>query len=173
MITTPTNLDYLISFVRVRMGDIYSPPQYSEPFIRTALVNAIPSLSQKWTWRYFIYTTSLNRGGNLVETPAGIVELTPLPNEYDIVRNPAATFTMSPPPVVEQNDEAIIVLAATILLRRALIASSTAVFSNWSTPDFSYSNVASAKTMLEALASEQQELDDRLRVYATPKKRAI
>lgn len=173
MITTPTNLDYLIPFVRVRMGDISSPPQYSDPFIRTALVNAIPSLSQKWTWKYFIYTSSLNRGGNLVETPAGIVELTPLPNEYDIVRNPAATFTMSPPPVIEQNDESIIVLAATILLRRALLASSTSVFTNWSTPDFSYSNVASAKTMIEALTAEQQELDERLRVYATPRKRAL
>lgn len=172
MITTNTNLDYLIPFLRLRLNNATDLNQYSDSLLRTALVSSINYLAPKWNWKYFVYTPEMNRG-TMIETPSGPIEAPPGLAAYDVVRNPSASFKMSPPPVIEQQDEPIIVLAASILIRQALLASSTSVFTNWSTPDFAYSNVASSRAILDVLQSEREELNALLHVYAKPLRRAI
>jgi hypothetical protein len=77
----------------------------------------------------------------------------------DVYRNTAVTFTYTSPPIVEQQDEIAIILAASILVRRSAITSSSTAFTNWSTPDLSFSNVQSSKALLDMLKADEDQLN--------------
>jgi hypothetical protein len=159
MITTPTNLDYLIPIVRVHVGDT-TGTQFSDNLVRTALVYGVKALGQKWANRYFIYSNDMAISATEINTPSGIVTVAMLPNEYDAFRNTYQPFTSSEPPVIEQTDETPIILSAALGVRRSVITSSMTAFTNWSTPDLSYSNVQASKSLMDMIKADQQALDD-------------
>src|SRR5688572_17304236 len=53
-IVYPTNVDYLIPGVRMRVGD-YEGSRFSDSLIRTSIVNAIKSLQRRWQSRYLVF----------------------------------------------------------------------------------------------------------------------
>lgn len=147
MLVQSTNLDYLLIPLRLHIGDPNST-QFSDPILLTALVNGVKMLASRWSNKYQIYASGID---------ATCIGYTP--NVNDVYRRCTYTFATNSPPIVEQQDEIAITLAAAILLRRSTITSSMSAFSNWATPDLSYSNVQSSRTLLDMLKADQDMLD--------------
>ena len=158
MIVTTSNLDYLIDPVRLHVGDM-AGSTFSDGLVLTSLVFGVKYLQHRWNSKYLIYASGMLVSGTTVNTPQGQCTLDTLPNENDVFRNCYATFTSDAPPIIDQSDEYAIVLTAAILLRRSVFASSISVFSNWSTPDLSFSNVASHKALLDTINADVAALD--------------
>jgi hypothetical protein len=56
----PTNVDYLIPDVRMRIGDTdATKTRFSDSIIRTALVGGIKTLQRRWRSRYLVFTKSM------------------------------------------------------------------------------------------------------------------
>lgn len=170
MIITSSNLDYLITPVRMHVGDL-TEVTFSDSVILTALVYAVKYLQNRWNNRYLIYTSGMIVTGTTVNTPNGTCDLASLPGENDAFRNCHVTFTSAAPPIIDQNDELPIILVSAINLRRSVITSSIHVFSNWSTPDLSFSNVSSSKSLEALINADLKLLDDFFKKrLATPQK---
>jgi hypothetical protein len=59
-IVYPTNIDYLIPDVRMRIGDTNATKtRFSDSIIRTALVGGIKTLQRRWRSRYLVFTPSM------------------------------------------------------------------------------------------------------------------
>ena len=159
MFVTKSNLDYLIVPVRMYVGDL-TEDVFSNTVVLTSLVFAVKYLQNRWNNRYLIYSDSMLVGGTTVNTPDGMCTLSALPDTNDVFRNCAVTFSSTAPPVIDQDDETAVILAASIMLRRSVISSSMSAFSNWSTPDLSYSNVSSSKMLLDLINADMKALDD-------------
>ena len=56
MITSPTNIDYMIDQVRLRLGD-FDGTIYSETLVRTALISGIKYLQKRWRSKYQVVTS--------------------------------------------------------------------------------------------------------------------
>ena len=131
---TSSNLDYLLPVLRLQVGDP-AGTVFSDPLLLTGLVNGVKMLGSRWGSKYLI------------------------DNSNNVYRNTAVTFTYTSPPIVEQQDETAIVLAASVLVRRSALTSSSSAFTNWSTPDLSFSNVQSSRAILELLKSDEEALN--------------
>lgn len=162
MLVTHTNLDIYITDVRLYVGDMTEPYVYSDSVIMTALVNAVKYLSNRWDSKYLIYSSgivsSFGVGTVDVNTPHGICTLADTIQENDAFRNCHIAFNSVAPPVIEQQDSAAIVLAASYLLRRSSASSSYTGLS-WSTPDLSYSNIQTSKSLQEYIAQDLAALN--------------
>jgi len=148
MLITTSNLDYLITPLRFHIGDI-DETLFSDSVLLTGLVNGVKMIANRWSNKYLIYASGID---------VSCVGYIPAVN--DVYRNCSFAFQSVAPPIVEQSDEIAIILAASILVRRSVITSSVSAFSNWSTPDLSYSNIQSSKQLLSMLADDQRMLDD-------------
>lgn len=166
MITTATNIDYLMDAVRIRLGD-YDGTLYSDALLRTSLVTAIKFLQKRWKSKYQVVTANTYTGNSSQETPpAGTARASTVDgigyiplglNVNDIFRNPFLSFTQEYPPVLEQNDEDAVVIATAYIVHLAKLTSSSSTFVSWSTEDIRYTNTAasaSMKTVLETLLEE-------------------
>jgi hypothetical protein len=131
---TSSNLDYLLPALRLQVGDP-NETVFSESLLLTGLVNGVKMLGSRWGSKYLIDSNN------------------------DVYRNTAVSFTYNSPPVVEQQDEIAIVLAASVLVRRSALTSSASAFTNWSTPDLTFSNVQASKTLLDLLKSDEEQLN--------------
>lgn len=162
MLVTHTNLDIYITDVRLYVGDITEPYVYSDSVVMTALVNAVKYLGPRWDNKYLIYGSGIKISDNGSEYTVGVPQgQCNIPNttlENDVFRNCHVTFNSYSPPIVEQSDSVAIVLAASYLLRRASATSSYTGLS-WSTPDLSFSNIQSAKTLQEYIAQDLAALN--------------
>lgn len=130
---TSSNLDYLLPALRLQVGDP-AGTTFSDSLLLTGLVNGVKMLASRWNSKYLIDSNN------------------------DVYRNTAVTFKYTSPPIVEQQDEIAIILAASILVRRSALTSSSAAFTNWSTPDLSFSNVQASKTLLDLLKADEEQL---------------
>lgn len=158
-LVTDTNLDYLITEVRMQVGDL-TEDTFGDDIIKTALVSAVKYLAGRWGNRYLIYDSDMLVSGTTVKTPDGQCTLSELPaSENYVFRNCHHTFLTESPPVIEQNDEFPIIIAASMFLRRSVITSSMTAFTNWSTPDLSYSNVASHRSIQDSINHDMATLD--------------
>jgi hypothetical protein len=108
---------------------------FSDPLLLTGLVNGVKMLASRWNSKYLIDANN------------------------DVYRNTAVTFTYTSPPIIEQQDEIAVILAASILVRRSALTSSSSAFTNWSTPDLSFSNVQASKTLLDLLKADEEQLN--------------
>lgn len=170
MITTVTNLDYLIPAVRMHVGDLTSTA-FSDTILRTALVYGMQSLGPRWNNRYFIMLSGMALDDHTLSTPAGTITVDVIPNEYDAFRNTYQTFESEAPPVLEQTDQTPLLLSAAILVRKSALTSTISAFSAWSTPDLSYSNVQSSKAILLLIEEDVKALDRWFSArLATPRK---
>jgi hypothetical protein len=157
MITTPCNLDYLLSSVRLRVGDVSTPVQYSDALVRTALVNGVKAIGHYWGHRYFIYDPQMDRGAD-IETPFGVIPKPSGVQPYDALRNPTYQFVAAPPPIIDVRDEYPIVTAAALLCLRTRLTSNMITLISWQTPDFSYTPSVVVRQIGEQLKQLQDDL---------------
>lgn len=154
-IVYPTNIDYLIEDVRLRVGDVDSE-RFSDSLVRAALISSVKFLQSKWQRRYQVYRDSMLVSPQPDTTPSGYIYVA-LPDGYnvipsglvenDVFRNPFVTFTDPSTQVIVQQDEYPIVLGALLFLRESVLSASQQTFMNWSDGEYSYSNVASSNVM--------------------------
>lgn len=166
MITSSTNVDYLIDSVRLRLGD-FDGTTYSEVLIRTAIISAVKFLQKRWRSKYQVVSSGTYTGNN-ESAPSGYAQAStvdgiayiPLGLRLnDTYRNPFVTFTQDPPLVVEQNDEDAIVLATAYIVHLAKLTNSSSAFVSWSTEDIRFTNTTAANTMRAVLETLQTELN--------------
>jgi len=171
MITTQTNVDYLIDSVRLRLGD-FEGTVYSTTLVRTAIISAVKYLQKRWKSKYQVVTSGTYTGDNS-SVPSGYAQAHTvdgtayipygLAND-NVYRNPFVAFTQDGPPVVEQNDEDAIVLATAYIIHLAKLTNSSSTFVSWSTEDIRFTNTTAANTMRNVLEALQTELNT---VFAT------
>lgn len=190
-IVLPSNIDYLMSDVRLHIGDT-DATRFSDSIIRTALVNGVKMLQRRWSNRYMVYDEELYvadpnpygyttydayvaTSGTAPYVPSGYV-MYHLPqgttfvpsglHNGDVFRNPAHAFSDTNNARISQEDETPIILMASIVLRRTQLSSSAESFQSWSDGEFSFSNIAASRvqsTMLETdLASLELFFKSRL-----------
>lgn len=155
LVTSPTNVDYLIPDIRLAVGDLDSVV-FTDTIVRTALINGIKYLQSKWHERYQIYQITMLVEPQPSDTPSGFIYAA-LPDGYnyipsglnvnDVFRNPFIAFNDPSTAVITQPDEFPIILAATLFLRQSLLSSSQQTFVNWTDGKYSYSNASSAGVM--------------------------
>lgn len=171
MITTSTNIDYMVDQVRLRLGD-FDGTEYSDTLVRTALISAIKYLQKRWRSKYQVVTSGTYTGNDSA-APAGYAQANTIDGmayipaglqNNDVFRNPYITFNSTEPPVIEQNDEDAIVLATAYIVHLAKLTNSSSAFVSWSTEDIRYTNTTAANTMRAVLETLQTELNT---VFAT------
>jgi hypothetical protein len=154
LITEPTNLDYLITPLRLHINDNTVPYTHSGEELRTRLVYAVKALANRWNNRYLI-----NNDTNYIE------------------RNPHTTFLLANPPLIQYSDERAIILQAAIDIQKASVRTSAAAAVSWKDDEVSYSNLSSVKFLQESLARDIEELDSLLPVsknrLAQPRKQSL
>ena len=164
MITTETNLDYLIEAVRLRLGDLEGTA-YSDAHMRTSLSAAIKFLMGRWKSKYQIVSDTTYIAG---EAPEGFAAANTvdgvgaIPSGLSLgsaFRNPFLEFTQAYPPTLEQDDEDAVVLAAAYLVYLGKLTGSSSSYYTWSTEDIRYSNVEAARSTRMAMDLLKEELD--------------
>lgn len=155
---TQTNLDRYLDSVRLYLGDQAEPYQHSDPLLLTALVEAVRFLASRWQSRYLIYSPTMlvsdDGTTKIVQTPFGNCSVPSSIQENDMFPNCYAQKTAG---FMELADEAALILAASYLLRRAKLQSTS--ISNWTTPDLSFSNVESSRSVRDMLNADIAMLD--------------
>lgn len=168
-IVYPTNIDYLISDVRLQLGDV-DGEMFSDSVVRAGLVSAVKFLERRWGNRYLVYTSGaiISPVPADVSVPTGYVYMS-LPNgngfvphgyvDNDVFRNPYHTFLDTSTNPISQEDETIIVTVAVIVLLRSRLTSSSSAFVNWSDGEYSYSNVATSNVLRDIYKSALDDLN--------------
>lgn len=168
-IVYPTNVDYLISDVRLQLGDV-DGEQFSDSVVRAGLVSAIKFLERRWGSRYLVYASgmAITPVPTDVTVPAGYVYVA-MPTgpgfilegyvDNDVFRNPSHTFLDTSLFPISQEDETIIVTVAIIVLLRSRLTSSSSAFVNWSDGEYSYSNVATSNVLRDIYKSALEDLN--------------
>lgn len=183
-IVLPSNIDYLMTDVRLHIGDIDST-RFSDSVIRTALINGVKMLQRRWSNRYMVYDEELYvpdptpygyttyaeyvaTSGTEPYVPSGYI-MYHLPqgttfvpsglNAGDVFRNPAHEFGDTNNDRISQEDETPVVLMAAIVLRRTQLSSSADAFQSWSDGEFSFSNIQSSKVQASLLDTDVMSLD--------------
>jgi hypothetical protein len=136
LITTPTNLDYLIDPLRLTIGDFNTPYTYSDDELRTRLTYAVKALAGRWNNKYLI-----NNDTNYVE------------------RNPNTTYLMPEPPLIQFSDERPIVLQAAIDIINAVLYTLSSSVVSWKDDEVSFSNKDSMVAYQAGLMRYLNELD--------------
>lgn len=201
-IVLPSNIDYLMTDVRLHIGDLDSE-RFSDSVVRTALIGAVKMLQRRWGDRYMVYDESLYitnpsqygymtydafaaNGSSVAEgytsyIPSGYV-LYHLPTGQsfvasgldggDVFRNPSHTFSDVGNTRISQPDEVPIILAASMILRKSQISSNAESFQTWSDGDMSFSNLAAARSMSESYARDAEDLERYFRQRLTTSRRS-
>ncbi len=166
--TEPTNMDYLMSDVRIQVGDL-DGTLFSDVTIRTALVSAIRFLQRKWNGKYQVYTLqsiitpqpdNVATGFTRINSLHGQADIPNTLVEGSIFRDPYATFTSDEPSLIESVDEQAIILAAVYLLRKVQVSSNVADFVAWGTEDIRYNNLGVERGLSKLLENDLKALND-------------
>lgn len=121
-ITTASNLDVLLDFVRLKIGDTDSTAyRYVDEWLRTALVASVKILSRFWNFKYLI---SLDGNNNIYRNPNG----------YFVFDE--ATYG-----IIEQGDDQIIVIMAALIVLEGSLENSAWSISSWKDAEISFSNL--------------------------------
>lgn len=166
----PANSDLLLDSVRLNLGD-FSKAKYSDSILRAAILGGFRMLQKRWKNRYLVYNDAmLQTPTSDVVVPSGYMyakvldTATFVPSgltaDLDVVRSPLQTFSDPGPDVVSQEDEYPLVLAATVIMRRAQLTSSADSLVSWSDGEYSYSNLSSAKNLLEMFNADKADLEN-------------
>lgn len=139
--TETTNLDYLIPYVRLRLGDTNSDAyRYLTDWIQTALIASITTLGNWWNIKYLVNSSD------------------------EVYRNTYCNFTFSEPPVVEPQDNQVIVLMATYIILEGSLENSAWDFVSWRDAEISFSNLESSRARSNTLARLWAELTSTMKV---------
>jgi hypothetical protein len=148
----PSALDYLLGALRMHLGDVTSPYQFSDGFLRKSLVDAFKSLDKRWQRRYDIVPSGTLESG--ISVVSGIDY-----NYYGIARTMDYVFTDVEPPVIQVEDERPIVLMAAIVIKRGLLQKNALDFGSWRDDEISFSNIEGGKALQESLKLDVSELE--------------
>jgi len=127
-IETVTNLDYLITSLRLHLGDIDSGNyKYTDAWLRTSLVTAVKNLQTWWNHRYLIDT------------------------DNNALRNPnVSTFLFPNPPVIQNSDEDPIILMASLIIKGGSLESNSWNVGSWKDHEISYSNIEGSRAKTDS-----------------------
>ncbi len=143
-ITTETNLDYLITDLRLHLGDITEPYRYTTAWLRTSLVMSVKALMRWWNYKYLIDT------------------------DYNAARNPHVLYLFSSPPLIEYGDEYPIILMASIIIKEGSLEESAWNTGSWRDAEIAYSNIEGNKAKTTSLKQDWATLENILKI---PQKR--
>jgi hypothetical protein len=139
-IETTTNLDYLISALRLHLGDTDSDNyRYIDSWLRTALVQSTKGLQTWWNHKYLINT------------------------DYDVYRNPYIGFLFPEPPIIQNSDEQPIILMASLIIKGGSLESNSWNAGSWKDHEISYSNIEGSRTKLESFKRDWLSLTQLLK----------
>ena len=148
MAITSTNLDYLLPFLRQRLGDTtIGEYRYTDEWLMTALVAAVWALQPRWSRKYL---TDENN---------------------DAVRNTTEwVYADSEPPVIQPQDVEPLILQAAIVVLEGSLESYSWHLGSWRDAEIYYSNVESGrikdkniKRLIEALDAFMPPRNKRLK----------
>lgn len=141
-VTQTTNLDYLLDFLRLQIGDIDSTAyRYLDEWLRTALVMAIKT-SGRWLNNKYLLDT-----------------------DYNVYRNSDGTlFEFDSPPIIEDRDERVIILLASIITKQGSLESNAWSVGSWKDAEISYSNIESGKELVSSIERDWNELKDIVKI---------
>ncbi len=175
----PTNLDYLMTDVRLQFGD-FDGSVFSDVIIRTALVSGVRLLQNKWNGKYQLYVEDMIITPQPSDVPVGYTRIASLYGRADIpnslavgsvFRNPYGVFTAEANHLLESVDEQGLVFAAVYILRKMQVSSSAQEFIAWSTEDIKYSNLGIERSLGGILKDDIENLKGYLKSkIATPKR---
>lgn len=136
-----SNIEYLIPYLRIKIGDVESPHRYLDEWLKLSLAMAIKSLQRYWKSKYLI------------------------DSDFVVYRNPDVPEMFVQDEslgVIEQRDEPIIVLKAAIIILEGSFENSSWNTGSWRDAEISYSNIEGGKMKRDVLMKLQEELDDYL-----------
>ncbi len=136
MITS--NLEELIVPLRIQLGDITTPPTYTDDLLHVILREAVEALMYRWHDRYYV-------------TVEGVV-----------TRSTLVAFDFSSPPVIQGKDKRPIVLQASVMIKTGAKFTNSGSAVNWRDEEISYSNIESAKQRSSTLNDDIKELESLL-----------
>lgn len=140
MLTEPVNYDYLISSLRLHLGDLNPLAyRYLEEWLRTALALSIKSLEKRWNYRYL------------------------LDADYNVYRNTVIGFLFPEPPIIQHGDEDPIILKASIILKSGSLENSSYNYGSWRDAEIAYSNIESSRAKDGSLQRDIDMLDEILK----------
>lgn len=142
-LTSSSDLDYLITPLRLHIWDISEPYTYSDDTLRLALLNGFKALMPRWNFRYLL---------NYNEAT----------DNWDITRNPTITFVQAPPPVIMYSDERPLMLGGSVSLKSGLMYTSTFSTVSWKDEEVSFANQQGAKMQEGSLIRDWEELNSYL-----------
>lgn len=147
-ITVETDLDYLISALRLHLGDIDPTSyRYMDEWLRVALISSLKALGRWWSDRYLLDET-----------------------DYSVTRNTlrANDFDFDEPPVIQQKDERPIILMASIFVKSGSLEKNSWNVGSWKDAEIAVSTIASAGSKEFGYKMDWDELLD---IMKKPQKR--
>ena len=135
-----TDLDYLIDYLRIHLGDTGSTFTYSNDTLKLVLLAGLKMLMPRWNSRY-------------VPTYNSTTE------NWDVARSTTDVFTHISPPIIQYGDERPILLAAAIALKSGLIYTVGSNAVSWRDDEVSFSNMTGAKIQEASLLRDWEELN--------------
>jgi hypothetical protein len=152
-ISTPTNFDYLLDYLRLKIGDTNPLSyRYTDEWLRTALVAGVKTLGRWWNYKYLI----TNDG------------------TYNIYRNPNGSFIFDPTyGIIEQADEQVIVLMSAFTILEGSLENSAWDFVSWADAEIRFSNLESSRSRDASLNRLWLELTSLLRIPSKRLARAL
>jgi hypothetical protein len=151
MITFDTNIDYLIPYLRMHLGDLNPASyRYLDTWLRTALVAAVKELSRYWDSKYILDPTIDTVDPTLV---SGVFS--------GVLRNELFPyFEFEAPPLIQFKDEAIIILMASIIIKSGQLENLSWDLGNWRDAELSFSNIESSKSKDASLERDKLRLQE-------------
>jgi len=144
LITNETNLDYLITPLRLHIGDYEDEFTYTDAFLRTHLVYAVKALGPRWNYKYLIDADNA------------------------VSRNPHRAYLFASPPIIEYSDERAIILQAAIDIKSPIVYTRSMTTVQWKDEEVSYSNTVGHTALADSLKKDLEELES---LFPPPRKR--
>ncbi len=141
-VSTLSNLDYLIPYLRLKIGDTNPLAyRYTDTWLSTSLVAAVDYLGKWWNFKYLIDATN------------------------NITRNAYYTNYIfdEADGIIEPGDEQIIVVTAAYILLEGSLENSAWDYVSWRDAEISYSNLESARSRSTNLQRLWNELTSMLK----------
>lgn len=136
-----TNIDYLIPYVRLRLGDTdASNYKYTSEWIQSALLASIQMLGNWWNLKYLLDDNS------------------------NVYRNTYSSFTFPEPPIIEMQDNQIVALMATYIILEGSLENTAWDFVSWRDAEISFSNLESSRARSATLQRLWDELTSTMKI---------
>lgn len=141
-----TDLNYLISRLRLKLGDLTPPYKYIDEWLHLSLVASIDALQRWWSDKYLVDAN--NR----------------------VSRNTNVTFTFAEPPTIERRDIQPIILMASIILKSGSLENFSWNVGSWRDAEISFSNIEGSRGKQDSLKQDWDELN---RILTSPNKKLV